>query len=353
MHGGFTHLAQLARAHAVQGLHAMQAMHQPHETALIALQWGMSTLRAYRLGTQGQVLDRRRLPWGIMHLPQPTGEGPAPATAVCGFDLAFEQACGDWLTDNPRIPVIACGMVGSPQGWREAPYLDVPLDLTAIGGHLTPLRTRRGVQLGIVPGLMQRHGLVNAMRGEETQVVGALYGHTDIPPNLIVGLPGPHSRWVRVRDGRVVQFDTFLTGEVYATLRAHSLLGRTMVPADKPDEAAFRLGVEVAASPLAVGGVLSTLYSTRALGLTGMLQPQAQPDYLSGLLIGHEAAAVARIVAERGKPDHYLLCGNEDICRRYAYAMGQMGLGKPERVPDAAVHGLWRLATLAGVLAMH
>src|SRR5690606_27504880 len=108
----------------------------PARAALIALDWGTSSLRAYRLDAAGRTLDTRHLPWGIMRLPQPLQDGAA-TVALSGFELAFEQACGDWLRAEPSLPVIACGMVGSAQGWQEAAYLDVPVDLERIGTRLT------------------------------------------------------------------------------------------------------------------------------------------------------------------------------------------------------------------------
>lgn len=321
----------------------------PQTAALIALDWGTSSLRAYRMGAGGTVLDTRHLPWGIMRLPTPPADGPAPAASASGFELAFEQACGDWLRANPGLPVIACGMVGSAQGWAEAAYLDLPVDPRDIGARLTEVDTRRGATLHIIPGLLQRQGLPNVIRGEETQVVGVIDSLSDAVDDLLVGLPGTHCKWVRVRGGRIVEFDTFMTGEVYAALRAHTILGRTMADAAAPDDAAFQRGLEVAGSELGRGGVLSTIFSTRALGLIGQLAPAAQPDYLSGLLIGHEVAALRTLLDARGMPGRIVLCGDEDLCRRYASALPRVGLAAPRLATDAGQRGLWRLAVAAGL----
>ncbi|ARP79757.1 2-dehydro-3-deoxygalactonokinase [Bordetella genomosp. 8] len=325
-----------------------------HSAVLIALDWGTSSLRAYRMGPDGRVLDTRHLPWGIMRLPAPSTDGPMPASAAVGFELAFEQACGDWLRAQPGLPVIACGMVGSAQGWAQAPYLDVPADPRGIGAQLAKVDTHRGAMLHIIPGLLQRQGLANVMRGEETQVVGLIDSEAGaggtVDDDLLVGLPGTHCKWVRVRGGRIVEFDTFMTGEVYAALRGHTILGRTMKDPAAPDDAAFQRGLEVAGSALGQGGVLSTIFSTRALGLTGQLSAQAQPDYLSGLLIGHEAAALRALLDARGMPSRIVLCGDEDLCRRYASALPHFGLAAPTLAGLAAERGLWRLAVSAGLI---
>ncbi|WP_427184540.1 2-dehydro-3-deoxygalactonokinase [Bordetella bronchialis] len=321
----------------------------PRAAALIALDWGTSSLRAYRMDAHGAVLDTRHLPWGIMRLPSPPADGAAPAASASGFELAFEQACGDWLRAAPGLPVIACGMVGSAQGWAEAAYLDLPADPGAIGARLTEVDTRRGATLRIIPGLLQRHGLPNVIRGEETQVVGVVDSYPDAVDDLLVGLPGTHCKWVRVRDGRIVEFDTFMTGEVYAALRGHTILGRTMADPALPDDAAFERGLEVAGSALGAGGVLSTIFSTRALGLIGQLSADAQPDYLSGLLIGHEVSALRTLLDARGMPARIVLCGDQDLCRRYARALGRFGLATPTLAAEATQRGLWRLAVSAGL----
>ncbi|MBD9420690.1 2-dehydro-3-deoxygalactonokinase [Achromobacter sp. ACM04] len=323
----------------------------PARAALIALDWGTSSLRAYRLDAAGRTLDTRHLPWGIMRLPQPLQDGAA-TTALSGFELAFEQACGDWLRAEPALPVIACGMVGSAQGWKEAAYLDVPVDLQRIGTLLTQVEREDGPALHIVPGLIQRHGLPNVIRGEETQVVGVMADQaTRSADSVLIGLPGTHSKWVSARRGRVTHFDTFMTGEVYAALRGHTILGRTMADAASADMAAFERGLKVAGAPAGRAGVLSTIFSTRALGLTGELAPESQADYLSGLLIGHEIAALADMLQQQGELPRIVLCGDPALCRRYIQAMQHYGLGTPEQAQNATERGLWHLAICAGLIA--
>ncbi len=323
----------------------------PARAALIALDWGTSSLRAYRLDAAGRTLDARHLPWGIMRLPQPLQDGAA-TTALSGFELAFEQACGDWLRAEPSLPVIACGMVGSAQGWKEAAYLDVPVDLQRIGTLLTEVRRDSGPSLHIVPGLIQRHGLPNVIRGEETQVVGVMADPaTRSADSVLIGLPGTHSKWVSARRGRVTHFDTFMTGEVYAALRGHTILGRTMADAASADMAAFERGLKVAGAPAGRAGVLSTIFSTRALGLTGELAPASQADYLSGLLIGHEIAALADMLQQQGELPRIVLCGDPALCQRYIQAMQHYGLGTPEQAQNATERGLWHLAVCAGLVA--
>ncbi|OZI44208.1 2-dehydro-3-deoxygalactonokinase [Bordetella genomosp. 5] len=324
---------------------------KPDAAALIALDWGTSSLRAYRMGSDGQTLDARHLPWGIMNLPQPVQDGAlsaAPADQDSRFELAFEHACGDWLRAEPHLPVIACGMVGSAQGWREAAYLDVPVDLRQLAGQLTQV-PRQGTPLHIVPGLIQRHGLPNVMRGEETQVAGVLDTLGADADDLLIGLPGTHSKWVSVRRGRVTHFDTFMTGEVYAALRGHTILGRTMSDGGADPEAYAR-GLRVAGAPAGRAGVLSTIFSARTLSLTGALTASAGPDYLSGLLIGHEIATLAEMLRQQGATPTLVLCGDDALCDRYRLALDHYGLGTPAQARHATERGLWHLAHAAGLV---
>jgi 2-dehydro-3-deoxygalactonokinase len=340
------------------------------QTQLIALDWGTSSLRAYRLGAAGRVLELRSLPWGVMKLPEVAPSKSSVVDAKAGFEFAFEEACGDWIRAAPHAPVIAAGMVGSRQGWLEAPYLSVPIAIDRIGGTLSALRTRNGQVLHIVPGLIENSALPNVMRGEETQVIGALgildCGGTSSraePQNeqddILIGLPGSHSKWVQVRtqnraaQSRIEHFHTFMTGEVYAALCEHTILGRGMQAGDVSgdDHAAFDRGVLVAQTPAGRAGVLSTIFSTRTLGLTGVLDGAGQREYLSGLLIGHEVAALQALLAEQGhQPARVMLVGDAALCVRYTRALRAYGLDRVEVAEHATERGLWQLAMAAGLL---
>ncbi|UFH30163.1 2-dehydro-3-deoxygalactonokinase [Pseudomonas sp. CIP-10] len=320
------------------------------QAQLIALDWGTTSLRAYKLAADGQILDVRALPSGIMQLPQIPrlirGE-----LCTDGFELAFEGACGDWLDAQPELPVIACGMVGSAQGWREAAYCDTPANVANLGAAIQTVRSRRGVDVHIVPGVIQRSRLPNVMRGEETQVLGALASVTT--DDMLIGLPGSHSKWVQVADGCIVQFDTFMTGEVFAVLSEHSILGRTQQRGGDFDAVAFDHGVQVALSVEGEAGLLSTVFSARSLGLTGELSASAQPDYLSGLMIGHELSALAKAQRQRRNSDHLpaiLLIGNGQLCIRYSRALQACGFTHVSVAEQATERGLWQLALAAGLV---
>lgn len=323
------------------------------QAQLIALDWGTTSLRAYKLAAGGVVLEQRALSSGIMQLPK-TPRVIHGGECADGFELAFEEACGDWLDAQPDLPVIACGMVGSAQGWREAAYCETPANVANLGNSLQTLVSLRGTRVHIVPGVIQRSHLPNVMRGEETQVLGVLQNlSAEAGGDLLIGLPGSHSKWVEVVEGCITHFDTFMTGEVFAVLSEHSILGRTQQQGAAFDGLAFDRGVQVALSADGELGVLSTLFSARTLGLTGELAPTAQADYLSGLMIGHELVALAAAQRRRRNSAHLpsiILIGNAQLCARYGRALDACGFARVTLAEQATERGLWQLALAAGLL---
>jgi 2-dehydro-3-deoxygalactonokinase len=288
-------------------------------SALLAVDWGTSSLRAALLGANGAVLQERGAPRGIMAVP------------AGGFRTVFEDLCGDWLRQAGRA--LVCGMAGSRQGWREAPYCACPADLRALAGQLAWIEPGR---IAIVPGLSCEHdGVPDVMRGEETQVLGALRLLGVQDATLV--LPGTHSKWVRAAGGRVETFATFMTGEFYALLREHSILGRTMeADGGALHEDAFELGV---AHARACGNLLQAAFSARTLALFGRMEAAALPSYLSGLVLGEELRTQVRA----GDPP-VVLVGAPALTRRYALALAQWGVEARPIGPEASWAGLWAIA---------
>ena len=310
---------------------------------LIGLDWGTSSLRAYLFGADGSVLARREAAAGIQ------------AITDGGFRQAFESLCADWLQQTPGLPVIACGMIGSRQGWREAQYAPTPAGFAELAGAMLAIDEVAGRRFRIVPGVctVAASGTHDVIRGEETQVVGAL-SRLGLQHATIV-LPGTHSKWVRVRDGRIIEFRTYMTGELFAVLARHSILGRLFIEpkgrnTPPGEDRAFLDGLtRASADP---GGLTSLLFSVRAEGLFARYDGQALPAYLSGLLIGAEIAhARANRADTPDRDDPTLLVGADALVERYAVALRLAGI-EAKSVPDAPVaEGLLALARSAGLIA--
>ncbi|KAF1029918.1 MAG: putative 2-dehydro-3-deoxygalactonokinase DgoK1 [Burkholderia plantarii] len=319
--------------------------------ALIALDWGTTSMRAFLFSADGRVLESNAQTAGVMSLPRASG--------VAAFDAAFESACGAWLDRHPALPVLAAGMVGSAQGWREAPYVSTPVDADALAAGLIRVESARGVPVAIVPGVLEAGALPDVMRGEETQIVGALAGDPALSgggagtaAGALIGLPGTHAKWAWVRDARIERFHTYMTGELFAALRDHTILGRTMRAGAQADAEAFRRGVAVARAGREAG-LLATIFSTRTLGLTGQLAPDSQGDYLSGQLIGHELNALVAMLASVGTTlaaQSPRLIGDPALCARYRSALHEFGCDGARVVEQATERGLWQIATQAGLI---
>jgi 2-dehydro-3-deoxygalactonokinase len=331
---------------------------EKHQAQLIALDWGTSSLRCYRIGALGKVLETRSFPLGIAQI-----LGTAPETSRSDarqvFEKVFLDVVGDWIDVGPGVALIACGMVGSASGWCEIPYLEIPIDCRRLGDTLCAVRISSDRVLHIVPGLIERTDLPNVMRGEETQIVGALIassGHFAAGKDeVLVGLPGTHSKWAFMRGSTIEHFETFMTGEVYRALCAHTILGRTMRQSPSVDYDSFDRGVHVTQEFTGEAGILSTIFSVRTLWLVGDLSPEQQPDYLSGLIIGHEIAALLRLEQNRRRSEstklsRILLVGESALVARYARALGIYGRVEVKLIPQATERGLWFLADQAGLV---
>lgn len=301
---------------------------------LIALDWGTSSLRALLLGDAGAVLAQRSVPLGIMHVP--------PG----GFPEVFAEVAGDWRRSAPHLPAIASGMVGSAQGWREVPYCDGAAGLAELAKGLRQVRTGEGGPLHIVPGLSLRRPRPEVMRGEETQIVGAMALHPELCAGARFLLPGTHSKWVDLSAGRIAAFQTFMTGELFGVLQHHSILGRFAreCGARPPDnDAAFEDGL--AAAQASMDGISALLFSARARVLLGVMPAAGSLDYLSGLLIGDELRC-----ALRTPPGRVVLIGEAGLVSRYRQALLRFGIEDALSISGAAEAGLWHIARQAGLV---
>ena len=318
---------------------------------VIALDWGTSSLRGYLLDGSGTVADRFATPLGILNVPERDFAGCLAQTAAV------------WLRAYPQAPVLACGMIGSRQGWVEAPYLRLPAGAADIAAAVVTRTLDDGRQIHFVPGVdwVDQDGVSDVMRGEETQLLG-MFGDPDSAGDRAGGatsrhiavLPGTHSKWALVEDGRIAWFGTYMTGELFAVLAEHSILGRLM-DGRAHDPAAFARGLEMAARGDRGFG---RLFSARTLALTGALTAAQVAAYLSGLLIGGEVAEAhdrlsARPGAAGANPaiEAVTVIGASALAQRYAEALTQHGIAAVPGDEAAAASGLALIARLLGLLS--
>lgn len=292
--------------------------------AMIGMDWGTTSLRAYRLGPDGAVTDRLDRPGGILTVP------------AGGFPAALREAVGAWLSDG-ETRLLLCGMVGSRQGWVEAPYLRCPAGPAEIAAATVGIPFE-GAEIRLVPGLAteDRDGIPDVMRGEETKLV-ALAAVLD---DALVCMPGTHSKWARLEADRVVHFTTHMTGEAFAALSQHTILARTSGEGPHRPEA-FARGVARSGQ---AGGLLHHLFGARTLHLMDRLEAAETRSFLSGLLIGHEIAAA---LAETGARQVELV-GAAGLAELYAEALRLRGIEVRAHDPDLVAAGLHQIARSLG-----
>jgi len=283
----------------------------------LAVDWGTTNVRAWRLTARGEVEDRAEFPLGVGRL--------AAGEAAARFQTVIRPRL-----EAQSLPALLCGMIGSTLGWALAPYVDCPASPDRLAAAL--IEVSPGVR--IVPGL-RCAGLAgpDVMRGEETQILGWLAAE----PARRLGrrllcLPGTHAKWVAVRDGVVERFVTAMTGELHSVLGAHSVLKFSPGPHDAD---AFDRGVAAAGE----GDALSArLFNARGLTLSGELAPASMASFVSGLLIGSEIASLQpRLAGDSGQSVD--LIGDAGLCELYARAMSARGVASTLHDGDGCVLG--------------
>src|ERR1700735_1811295 len=290
---------------------------------LIAIDWGSSSFRAYLMSPDAHVLDEVASADGIGSV----ATGAYPAT--------LKRLTGRWLEAHPSLPIIASGMVGSRHGWREAAYVKCPAGPREVATHLTRVEAAgRRVHLAAGLSYVDEAGQPDVMRGEETEI----FGIAEAGARLIV-LPGSHSKWAKVDGDHVVAFKTFVTGELFAALRDHTIVGAfaRAAPAKSPGEA-FARGVRRGAAAGACegkSGLLGLMFGARSLPLMGALPDDDSGEYLSGLLIGAEIGEARRLFP--GETPY--VAGGEAVGEGYLAAFAALDISAPPAPPPGAARG--------------
>jgi len=291
---------------------------------LIAVDWGSTHFRA-KLVVAGRVAASTSSADGIRHL----------AGRSCEEILLHH--CAAWTHTHPGAAILVSGMAGAREGWLEVPYVMAPCSLAEIAAGVVRAPGDRIGEARIVPGVRcDDPGLptTDVMRGEETQLAGIIPA---LPASgATVCLPGTHSKWVSVREGRIESFRTWLTGEAYERLTRDSLISGDGTPAD-PSSAAFRLGVEQSGLP---GGCLHHLFLGRTHLLSGRIGPPEVRSFVSGVLVGHEIREAARFAADRP----VRLVGDSPAGEATAAGLSLLGIPFERSTGDLHLAGLLAIA---------
>lgn len=280
---------------------------------ILGIDWGTSNRRAYLVDGAGALVDSRADDQGILAAQPDFGASLARLLADMGVQA--------------DVPVLASGMIGSAQGWRETPYLDAAVALEDLPRHLLRVDDAGAARALLVPGYRTEDdaGRIDVMRGEEMQLLGAVaLGRRD---GWFV-LPGTHSKWVRLEDGIIRQCSTFMTGEWFATLGKMGTLAPLMDGTD--DEGAFAAGVEEARRRAVL---TQALFGVRARAVTGAMPAAQVRSFVSGLLIGAELVAALDLTGAAREPVATIAAPR--LHGYYAAAAAHLGIALQPMDPDA------------------
>jgi 2-dehydro-3-deoxygalactonokinase len=264
----------------------------------IAVDWGTTNRRAWRIAPDGGVVQEMEDPKGVLSI---AAGGFAPAVAE------IRAALGD-------LPMLMAGMVGSNRGWVEAPYVPCPAGLPELAAKLIWVEEGRAA---IVPGVCFSDGqAADVMRGEEVQILGA-FAEGLVSPDATVCHPGTHNKWIALEDGRIARFRTVMTGEIFNLLKRHSILADLLAGPAEPD-AAFEDGVR---HGLEEDDLTAELFSVRARVLLGKAKREDAASYVSGLLIGSDL----RIGLRSFDREQVVTMGGPELTRLFASALRVAG----------------------------
>jgi len=291
--------------------------------AWIAVDWGTSNLRIWAMGADDQVLAEAASDAGMGTLERGA------------FEAALLDLVDPYLRDTQVMPVVCCGMVGSRQGWAEAPYLSVPCKVPTGAEATRVASTDARIDVHILPGIKQVKR-PDVMRGEETQIAGFLKYNPGF--DGILCMPGTHTKWVHISAEEVVSFQTCMTGEIFALLSGKSVLRHT-VAGDGFDPVAFGEAVGDAMSRPQT--LASDLFALRAGALVADLGQPAARARLSGLLIGAELAATRAYWLGQS----VVILGDDKLARLYHDGLAAQGVA-------ATIADVCEI-TLAGLCAAH
>lgn len=256
------------------------------------------------------------------------------------FDAVFDRLVGSFPS-NAGLPIVVSGMITSRNGWVETPYVTMPTGPEHLAQSLVRHQSQSGALIHFVTGATTEHiSGPDVMRGEETQIIGsAALGLSD----GIFVMPGTHSKWVHVALGKIQDFATYMTGEVFASLKDHTILGTLMEMSDF-DLSACQKGVSAAQDRRA--NLLHDLFHVRTLPLMGKLKETETVDFLSGLLIGTEIVAALK----KNEAKRVTIVGRNDLTDRYEIALQAVGISCQRAPDDIAAKGHFLIAQAAGLL---
>lgn len=280
------------------------------ENYLIVVDWGTTNFRAYLVDGHGQCIESVNNDNGVL---QCQGK----------FADVLMNNIGHWLKSKQLSTIVLSGMVGSKVGWIETPYVDCPAKITTYGRHCLQIQTFNEGRCYLVPGVkfISQHNLIDVMRGEELQVIGAYLKQEESHKNALFCCPGTHSKWVEMNHGCIDKIKTAMTGEMFSLLTKYSLLSNSVVNPLESAQAlntnAFEAGLKLSKTD---NGLLNHIFSVRTCDLFGQFSPSESYAYLSGILIGHEIKGMIDLSTNAANTPVKII-GSSTLSKAYSQAL--------------------------------
>ncbi|MBD1557560.1 2-dehydro-3-deoxygalactonokinase [Vibrio sp. S9_S30] len=267
----------------------------------IAVDWGTTNFRAFLMSESGECLDSIRAKKGLLSI-KPNQ-----------FSAEFDHLIDRWITESDPLPVLMAGMVGSQQGWCEVPYASAPASVNEIVRGIKTVPLLSGAIGKIIPGIRCQNafGYPDVMRGEEVQLIGLSELLSQDFSAILYGTHSKHAHW---KNGKLIQFSTVMTGELYSILVEHSLLGKAL-PKQTNNNDVFYKGMDMGIS----NPLNHILFSARTFRLTNKIKQEHVHAFISGLLIGHELSLV-------NKDNKLYLIGSNHLSQPYSDALSHLNI---------------------------
>ena len=294
---------------------------------LICVDWGTTNLRAYAVANDGMVTEHVENNQGLRSNPN-------------SYSDCLKAVVHGWIDDARPVNILLSGMVGSPAGWQEVPYIPTPASSAELAAEAKLMTQINDCPVWILPGVKGTgiSGMPDVLRGEETQFFGAqrLSAHQYSRQPDIWCFPGTHNKWILGGES-IDHFSTSMVGEFFELIRQHSLLAQSLEQRDTENQPAFLRGIETVRR---AGGLLHHLFSVRALQLTGTQEKSDGLEYLSGMIIGHDIGAQ---LSQSGQ--HVGIVASPSLAHKYQVALE--ALGHSSIVIES------QAATISGALAIN
>ena len=313
-------------------------MTSPKRAAMIGVDWGTTSFRANLLSPEGKILDKIFSSEGIL-------------ASHTSFEDTLEHAVSHWLEESPNIPILASGMITSHNGWIQTPYQQTPSSVSDFSNSLLRHKTKSNMAIYFIAGLSHENelGRPDIMRGEESQIIGAVAAELPLPSEKRVYLlPGTHSKWAETSGEQITGFTTFMPGEFYALAIKHSILGTLTKNTSTSISDGFMKGVKARMN--SKHSILHLLFMSRTLAIFEKIQENEISDYISGLFICEEVLSAKRNgVIEQSKTVRII--GRNELVDRYTLALSEAWFAVKSVSEDIITKAHFAIAKSGGLLS--